>query len=103
MKLAAAYALAALAKEEVPASVLEAYGVDSLVYGRDYVLPKPLDPRILTAVTPAVAKAAMDTGVATRPIADLNAYADQLRRRVEASQARIRPYVKMLAEQGPVA
>ena len=103
MKLAAAYALAALAKEEVPASVLEAYGVDSLVYGRDYVLPKPLDPRILTAVTPAVAKAAMDTSVATRPIADLNAYADQLRRRVEASQARIRPYVKMLAEQGPVA
>ena len=99
MKLAAAHALAALAKEAVPAEVLAAYGVKELAYGRDYVIPKPLDPRILTTVTPAVAKAAMDSGVATRPIADMAAYAEQLRKRIDAAHARIRPFVKQLAAQ----
>ena len=97
--MAAARALAALAKEPVPGEVLAAYGVKELTYGRDYVIPKPLDPRILTTVTPAVAQAAMDSGAATRPIADMTAYAEQLRKRIDAAHARIRPFVKQLAAQ----
>ena len=82
MKLAAAEALAALAKEPVPAEVCSAYNVDKLEYGFDYIIPKPLDPRILTRITPAVAKAAMDTGVARKRIEDLDVYARELERRV---------------------
>jgi len=93
MKIAAAKALAELAKEPVLPEVCEAYGVKSLSYGVDYVLPKPLDPRILTWVTPAVAKAAMDTGVARRPIEDLKAYAKSLEARVRESHDRIKPFV----------
>ena len=100
MKLAAARALADLAREPAPAGVLAAYGVQSLSFGPDYIIPKPLDPRILTAVTPAVARAAMESGVATRPIDDLEAYARGLRSRVDAAHARIRPYVAALAGQG---
>ena len=84
MKIAAAEALAALAKEPVPAEVCSAYNVDSLEYGFDYIIPKPLDPRILTCITPAVAKAAMDTGVARKRIEDLDGYARELERRVKA-------------------
>lgn len=80
MKLAAAHALAALAHEDVPDSVLAAYGVDSLHFGQDYVIPKPLDRRVLLWEAPAVAKAAMDTGVATLPV-DLDEYRERLRRR----------------------
>ena len=93
MKIAAAEALAALAKEPVPAEVCSAYNVDSLEYGFDYIIPKPLDPRILTCITPAVAKAAMDTGVARKRIEDLDGYARELERRVKASHDRIRPFV----------
>jgi malate dehydrogenase (oxaloacetate-decarboxylating)(NADP+) len=77
MKIAASKALAELAHEDVPDSVLKAYGVDSLHFGRDYILPKPLDPRVLTRVAPAVAKAAMATGVARRHL-NLDAYVDEL-------------------------
>jgi len=77
MKIAASKALAQLAHEDVPDSVLKAYGVDSIHFGRDYILPKPLDPRVLTRVAPAVAKAAMETGVARKQI-DLDAYVDEL-------------------------
>ncbi|HFQ95078.1 MAG TPA: NADP-dependent malic enzyme, partial [Anaerolineae bacterium] len=80
MKVAAAKALAALAHEDVPDSVLKAYGLDYLHFGKDYLIPKPLDPRVLTWVAPAVAKAAMETGVARRQI-DIDAYPDQLRAR----------------------
>jgi len=80
MKLAAAHALAALAKQDVPESVLKAYGVNSLSFGRDYLIPKPFDPRVLTWVAPAVAKAAMDSGVARKPIEDLDAYREGLER-----------------------
>ncbi len=80
MKVAAAKALAALAHEDVPDSVLKAYGLDYLHFGKDYLIPKPLDPRVLTWVAPAVAKAAMDTGVARKHI-DIEAYPDQLRAR----------------------
>ncbi|MFC3152389.1 malic enzyme-like NAD(P)-binding protein [Litoribrevibacter euphylliae] len=68
MKLAAAYAIAGLAKEETPKEVLTAYGVDSLEFGKDYIIPKPTDPRLLGAVSNAVAQAAIDSGVATKEL-----------------------------------
>ncbi len=74
MKMAAAFALAKLAKEEVPETVNAAYKIKNLVFGRNYIIPKPLDPRLITLVAPAVAKAAMDTGVAKKPITDWKAY-----------------------------
>lgn len=77
MKMAAAQALAALAHEDVPDSVLNAYGLPGLRYGRDYLIPKPLDPRVLLWVAPAVAQAAMESGVARRQI-DLNEYLEAL-------------------------
>ncbi len=80
MKIAAARALAALAREDVPDSVLKAYGVKSLRFGREYLLPKPFDPRVLLWVAPAVAEAAMRSGVARRPIADLDRYRESLER-----------------------
>jgi len=77
MKVAASMALAALAKEDVPDSVLNAYGLDSLKFGPDYIIPKPLDPRVLLWESPAVARAAMETGAARRTI-DLDEYREQL-------------------------
>jgi malate dehydrogenase (oxaloacetate-decarboxylating)(NADP+) len=77
MKLAAARSLATLAKEDVPDSVLKAYGLDSLRFGREYIIPKPLDPRVLLWEAPAVADAAMKSGVARRTI-DLEKYREQL-------------------------
>ena len=77
MKVAAANALAELAHDDVPDSVLKAYGIDSLHYDREYLIPKPFDPRVLTRVAPAVARAAIESGVARRQI-DLDAYPDQL-------------------------
>ena len=77
MKVAAAQALAELAKEDVPDSVLRAYSLDSLKFGPDYILPKPLDPRVLLWEAPAVAKAAMETGAARKRI-DLDEYRAQL-------------------------
>ncbi len=78
MKLAASRALAELAKEDVPDMVLQAYSVDSLSFGPDYIIPKPFDYRVLLYVPLAVAKAAAETGVATRPIEDWEAYERQL-------------------------
>jgi malate dehydrogenase (oxaloacetate-decarboxylating)(NADP+) len=82
MKLAAVYALAGLAKEVVPESVSKAYNVQNLVFGKDYIIPKPLDPRLITTVAPAVAKAAMDSGVARKPIVDWNQYKLELSQRL---------------------
>jgi malate dehydrogenase (oxaloacetate-decarboxylating)(NADP+) len=82
MKLAAVYALAGLAKEAVPESVSKAYNVQNLIFGKDYIIPKPLDPRLLTTVAPAVAKAAMDSGVARKPIEDWNQYKLELGQRL---------------------
>jgi malate dehydrogenase (oxaloacetate-decarboxylating)(NADP+) len=73
MKMAAAKALAALAHEDVPDSVLTAYGQQSIKFGRDYLIPKPLDPRVLLWISPAVAQAAMESGVARRQI-DIEEY-----------------------------
>jgi len=82
MKLAASKALAALAKEEAPASVLRAYNLSGLTFGKDYIIPKPVDPRLISQVAPAVAKAAMDSGVAKYPIKDWDAYKKSLDKRL---------------------
>ncbi|HVP54121.1 MAG TPA: NADP-dependent malic enzyme [Candidatus Eisenbacteria bacterium] len=81
MKLAATHALAALAKEDVPDSVCRAYSVERLKFGRDYIIPKPFDPRVLVWEASAVAKAAMETGVAQNPV-DLVEYREQLEKRL---------------------
>lgn len=78
MKLAAVYAIAKLAKQPVPSVVKAAFNLESISYGRHYILPKPLDPRLLSAVAPAVAKAAMESGVARRPITDWEEYEEHL-------------------------
>lgn len=85
MKLAAAKALAELAKEPVPEEVNIAYKERNLKFGREYIIPKPLDPRLILWVSPAVAKAAMDTGVARKPITDWEAYKDELSKRLGLS------------------
>jgi malate dehydrogenase (oxaloacetate-decarboxylating)(NADP+) len=82
MKLAASKALADLAKEPVPDSVLKAYNVEKLIFGKEYIIPKPIDPRLISSVAPAVAKAAMDSGVAKYPITDWDAYRKSLDRRL---------------------
>lgn len=80
MKMAAVHAIANLAREDVPESVSAAYQGKDFSFGANYIIPKPFDPRVLSWVAPAVAKAAMDTGVAQRPIKDFQAYRDQLER-----------------------
>ncbi len=80
MKMAAAHALAALAKEDVPDEVERAYGGQDLRFGPEYIIPKPLDPRVLLWEAPAVAEAAMRTGVARSPIADMERYRERLER-----------------------
>jgi malate dehydrogenase (oxaloacetate-decarboxylating)(NADP+) len=82
MKLAATYALADLAKKSVPDLVNMAYGESNMVFGRTYILPKPVDPRLLSTIAPAVAKAAMESGVARMPITDWESYEAQLARRL---------------------
>jgi len=94
MKIAAAKALAALAKQPVPASVSKAYGGQKFSFGPDYVIPKPLDPRILEWEAPAVAKAAMDSGIAQKPIKDMDAYRKELVARVKACRARANALTK---------
>ena len=74
MKMAAAEAIANLAREPVPEQVLSAYGVSELKFGREYIIPTPFDPRLITVVSMAVAKAAIESGVATKKIEDWKAY-----------------------------
>ena len=88
MKLAAARALAALAKEPVPAEVSAAYQGQTFSFGQGYVIPKPFDPRLIEWLPPAVAQAAMDTGVARKPIEDMDAYKASLRVRIQKAQGR---------------
>ena len=92
MKMAACLALAKLAKEDVPDSVRKAYGGVDIKFGREYLIPKPFDPRVLLHVAPAVAKAAMDSGVARLPIEDLDKY----RERLEALQGRSKEIMRVL-------
>ena len=87
MKIAAAQALAALAKEDVPDEVAAAYHGNRPSFGRDYIIPSPFDPRLIHFVPPYVAQAAMDTGVARKPIADMSAYRASLARRLDPTAA----------------
>ncbi len=89
MKIAASRALANLAKEDVPDSVCKAYGVERLAFGRDYIIPKPFDPRVLLWEAPAVAKAAMETGAAQISI-NLEKYKEELEARLGRSQEMMR-------------
>jgi len=93
MKLAASKALAALAREPVPDAVLKAYKLESLSFGKGYIIPKPLDPRLISCVASCVARAAMDTGVARRPITDWEAYKENL-------DSRLSIHIKKLGELG---
>lgn len=90
MKLAAAKALSGLAKLPVPEEVNIAYGTTNLKFGKDYIIPKPTDPRLIECIAPAVAKAAMDSGIALKPIEDWDAYRDELRKRLGISNPLIR-------------
>ncbi|MBT3700622.1 MAG: NADP-dependent malic enzyme [Alphaproteobacteria bacterium] len=83
MKIAAAQALAELAREDVPDEVSMAYQGERLVYGPEYIIPAPFDPRLISEIPAAVAKAAMDSGVAKRPIFDLENYRNELRARLD--------------------
>jgi len=93
MKIAASFALANLAKEDIPDSVLQVYGTNRIEYGKEYIIPKPFDPRVLTWVAPAVAKAAMETGVAQRPIKDFEQYIDCLEGRLGKSHQVMRFFI----------
>jgi malate dehydrogenase (oxaloacetate-decarboxylating)(NADP+) len=90
MKLAAVKAIASLAKETIPEEVVEAYGEKSISFGREQIIPKPLDPRLIYYVAPAVAKAAMDSGVAKNPISDWEEYEMQLKNRLGLDNKLIR-------------
>jgi len=89
MKIAAAEAIASLAREDVPDEVASAYTSGHLRFGPDYIIPKPFDPRLLSEVPPAVAKAAMESGVARRPIIDMEAYRGQLSGRLSPVAGRM--------------
>ncbi|MCY3936250.1 MAG: NADP-dependent malic enzyme [Chloroflexi bacterium] len=100
MKMAAAQALADLVHEDVPDSVLSAYGLSSLKFGRDYLIPKPLDARVLLWVAPAVAEAAMESGVARRHL-DLAAYRETLIQR-QGLGRQVRTNIMNTARRGPL-
>jgi malate dehydrogenase (oxaloacetate-decarboxylating)(NADP+) len=91
MKKAAVTALAGIAQSEASDIVLSAYGADTFVFGPDYIIPKPFDPRLIVEIAPAVARAAMETGVATRPIADFAEYREKLSAFVYRSGLFMRP------------
>ncbi|WP_136514608.1 NADP-dependent malic enzyme [Geomonas edaphica] len=92
MKLAAVQALAKLAREEVPDAVSKAYGNEKFSFGPNYIIPKPFDPRVLLHVAPAIAQAAMETGVARQPIEDMARYLEQL----ECSQGKSKEIMRMV-------
>lgn len=100
MKMAASIALSELAKEPVPEEVNIAYHSTNLKFGKEYIIPKPTDPRLIEHVAPAVAKAAMESGVAQKPITDWNAYRDELRKRLGISNPLIRQ-IKARAKRDP--
>jgi malate dehydrogenase (oxaloacetate-decarboxylating)(NADP+) len=91
MELAAVHAIAGLAQAETSEQVALAYGIETISFGADYIIPKPFDPRLIARVAPAVAQAAMESGVATRPLADLDAYRQSLSRFVYHSGVIMQP------------
>jgi len=100
MKLAAVKALAEMAKEPVPDGVLLAYNQPDMSFGKDYIIPKPLDPRLITRVAPAVAKAAMESGVAQQDITDWDAYEVELLKRMGLDNRFLRT-ISLRAKQNP--
>ena len=96
MKIAAAHALAKLAREDVPDEVAAAYSGQRLQYGPDYIVPTPFDPRLIWAVPTAVAKAAMDSGVARKPIANMDAYRASLRGRLDPTAASLQASLELV-------
>ena len=98
MKLAATHALAALAKEDVPDSVCHAYGVERLRFGPDYIIPKPFDPRVLVWETTAVARAAMETGVAREPV-----HLTEYRERLEKMLGKAHEFMRMVMHKAQAA
>ncbi len=101
MKLAAVQAIAALAREEASDTVAAAYGGQAPVFGRDYIIPKPFDPRLIMHIAPAVARAAMEAGVARKPIADFDAYKHELERFVFRSGQLLRPVIEVARKACP--
>ena len=93
MKIATVKAIANLAQAESSDIVAQAYADESLSFGPDYMIPKPFDPRLISEIAPAVAKAAMDSGVATRPIEDMEAYVQQLNEFVWRSGNVMKPVI----------
>ncbi|PPE73924.1 NADP-dependent malic enzyme [Solimonas fluminis] len=91
MEIATVHAIAALARREQSDIVASAYGIEDLSFGPEYLIPKPFDPRLIVQIAPAVAQAAMDSGVATRPIADFDAYRQQLQQFVYQSGTMMKP------------
>ena len=100
MKIAAVHALADLTKEDVPDSVLTAYGEKHIQYGPQYIIPKPFDPRVLLWVAPAIAQAAIQSGVARDSISDFDAYRDSLEARLGRSRQVMRVFIHR-AQQAP--
>ncbi len=100
MKIAAAHALSKLAKEDVPDSVIRAYGGKRIEFGREYIIPKPFDPRVLIWEATAVARAAMESGVARSPVKDFEAYRDALEARLGKSREVMRVFIHH-AQQAP--
>lgn len=100
MKVAAVYAIAELAKKPVPDVVNAAYNLKKLTFSREYIIPKPLDPRLLTTVAPAVAKAAMESGVARKNISDWVAYENKLREMMGSDNKMLRRFYE-IARQSP--
>ena len=100
MKIAAVHAIADLAKDPVPSVVDEAYGMNNIKFGREYILPKALDPRLLLCVAPAVAKAAAQSGIARRPIPDWTAYQAKLRS-LMGDDGKMMRHISDLAKQTP--
>jgi malate dehydrogenase (oxaloacetate-decarboxylating)(NADP+) len=100
MKIAAVHAIAELAEAEQSDTVAAVYGEESLSFGADYLIPKPFDPRLISMVAPAVAQAAMDSGVATRPIADMAAYREQISHFIYQSGLLMKPVFE-LAKKSP--
>ncbi|CAN5501743.1 NADP-dependent malic enzyme [soil metagenome] len=100
MKLAAVHAIAGLAKEPVPEIVNLAYNKRNIIFGREYIIPKPLDPRLIYTISPAVAKAAIDSGVALKPITNWETYVNELKNRLGLDNKLIR-LITSKAKQNP--
>ncbi|MDQ7976573.1 NADP-dependent malic enzyme [Paraburkholderia sp. SARCC-3016] len=101
MEIAAVNAIAELARQEQSDIVATAYGIQDLSFGPEYLIPKPFDPRLIVKVAPAVAKAAMESGVATRPIEDMDAYEQHLQQFVYHSGTTMKPIFQLARSVGP--